>query len=89
MRTLFRVSNVLRLALVSFLEPVSRLSYAILSAHHPLSRTGHCKKLAPEYEELGKQFSKDEDGIVIAKVRVRERYGESNRQRESGGGIRL
>ncbi|CBN77707.1 protein disulfide isomerase [Ectocarpus siliculosus] len=28
---------------------------------------GHCKKLAPEYEELGKQFSKD-DGIVIAKV---------------------
>ncbi|CAM9213618.1 unnamed protein product [Scytosiphon promiscuus] len=29
---------------------------------------GHCKKLAPEYEELGEQFDKEKDGIMIAKV---------------------
>lgn len=32
------------------------------------SCAGHCKKLAPEYEELGQQFRKEDDGIVIAKV---------------------
>lgn len=30
--------------------------------------TGHCKKLAPEYEILGSQYSAEADGVVIAKV---------------------
>lgn len=30
--------------------------------------TGHCKKLAPEYEILGEQFIKEKDGVMIAKV---------------------
>eukprot|EP00752_Nemacystus_decipiens_P010335 g9207.t1 len=29
---------------------------------------GHCKQLAPQYEKLGEYFSKEEDGIMIAKV---------------------
>lgn len=29
---------------------------------------GHCKQLAPEYEKLGEQFTKEKDGIMIAKV---------------------
>eukprot|EP00903_Cladosiphon_okamuranus_P010378 g9817.t1 len=29
---------------------------------------GHCKQLAPEYEKLGEYFSKEKDGVMIAKV---------------------
>ena len=35
---------------------------------HKLNRCGHCKKLAPEYDLVGKAFQKKSSEVIVAKV---------------------